>query len=113
MKEPGPESEYLGPTPASHSRETSVDAEPLYYEIRVGGRLDDRWAAWFGGLSLTRMGDGTTLLAGPVADQAALYGLLERMRDLGLSLLNLNVVRFEGVAQFKGLQTEAIAGQGL
>ena len=57
-----------------------------WYEIRVQGRLDDRWAAWFDGLDLTRTDDGTTVLRGPVADQAALHGLLHKLRDLGVAL---------------------------
>jgi len=62
------------------------------YEIRVRGHIDPRWAARFEGLRLTRDSDGTTLIAGPVADQAALHGLLRRVRDLGLPLVSvLNV----------------------
>jgi len=57
-----------------------------WYEIRVQGRLDDRWAAWFDGLDLSWTDDGTTLLRGPVTDQAALHGLLHKLRDLGVPL---------------------------
>ncbi len=57
------------------------------YEIRVGGHLDARWAAWFDGLTLVHASDGTTVLSGPVADQAALHGVLARIRDLGLPLV--------------------------
>jgi hypothetical protein len=59
------------------------------YEIRVEGRLDTRWAAWFDGLALTYEADGTTVLHGPVVDQAALHGLLQKVRDLGLSLVSV------------------------
>ena len=59
----------------------------MTYEIRVGGRLDTRWAAWFDGLTLTHGGDGTTVLRGVVVDQAALHGVLQKVRDLGLPLL--------------------------
>jgi hypothetical protein len=62
---------------------------PTAYEIRVQGHLAPRWAAWFDGLSLTAEGDGTTALRGPVADQAALHGLLQRLRDTGLPLLSV------------------------
>jgi hypothetical protein len=57
------------------------------YEIRVRGHLDARWAAWFDGLCLTQQSDGTTLLQGAVIDQAALHGLLGKVRDLGLPLI--------------------------
>jgi hypothetical protein len=57
------------------------------YEIRVRGHLDARWAAWFDGLSLTHQADGTTLIQGTVVDQAALHGLLGKVRDLGLPLI--------------------------
>ncbi|WP_107772247.1 hypothetical protein [Nocardioides sediminis] len=60
-----------------------------WYEIRVHGRLDDRWAAWFDGLDLCRADDGTTALRGPVTDQAALHGLLHKLRDLGVPLLSV------------------------
>jgi hypothetical protein len=59
------------------------------YEIRLKGRLDGRWAAWFDGLSLTHESTGTTLIHGPVADQAALHGLLTKVRDLGLPLISV------------------------
>jgi hypothetical protein len=62
------------------------------YEIRLEGHLDPRWAAWFDGLALTRDGDGTTLIHGPVVDQAALHGLLQKVRDLGLPLVSVNRV---------------------
>ena len=59
------------------------------YEIRLKGHLEARWAAWFDGLSLRHDADGTTILSGPVADQAALHGLLRKVRDLGLPLLSV------------------------
>ena len=65
------------------------------YEIRLKGHLDARWAAWFDGLSLSRDSDGTTVLRGPVADQAALHGLLHKVRDIGLPLIC--VVRIDPV----------------
>jgi hypothetical protein len=63
--------------------------EPGWYEIRLKGHLDTRWAERFEGLSFTHGSDGTTILAGPVVDQAALYGLLRKVRDLGLPLLSV------------------------
>ncbi len=62
------------------------------YRIRVRGHLDDRWSDWLGGLSVQRQKDGTTVLFGPVVDQAALHGVLIRIRDLGLPLLSVNRV---------------------
>jgi hypothetical protein len=64
---------------------------PRVYEIRLGGHLDRSWAAWFEGLSLTLEG-GDTLLTGPVLDQAALHGLLKRVRDLGMPLISVSPV---------------------
>ncbi len=60
------------------------------YEIRIEGHLDDRWADWFGGLTVTLEQEGNTLLTGRVVDQAALYGLLRKVRDLGMPLLSVN-----------------------
>ena len=69
---------------------TGVYHGPGSYEIRLKGHLHSRWSAWFDGLSLTNESDGTTLIHGPVADQAALYGLLQKTRDLGLPLISVN-----------------------
>ncbi len=73
----------IHPFPEDHN-------EPELYEIRIKGHLDDRWASWFGGLSITREDNGDTLLTDPVIDQSALYGLLKKVRDLGLHLLSVN-----------------------
>ena len=59
------------------------------YRIRVKGHLNDRWSDWLGGLAVQRQEDGTTLLVGPVVDQAALHGVIIRIRDLGLPLLSV------------------------
>jgi hypothetical protein len=83
-----------GNTERSTMSDTSAvghrDAGP--YEIRLRGHLDARWTAWFDGLSLTHASDGTTIIHGPVADQAALHGLLQKVRDLGLPLLSVTQV---------------------
>ena len=60
------------------------------YQIRLRGQLGPGWAEWFGGLAVTLDDHGDTLLTGPVADQAALYGVLKRVRDVGLPLLAVN-----------------------
>ena len=67
--------------------------KPGRYDIRVKGHLDDRRASWFEGLTLTREDGGDTLLSGQVADQAALYGLLRKVRDLGMPLISVTRVR--------------------
>jgi hypothetical protein len=59
------------------------------YEIRIQGRLDGRWSAWFDGMELVLADDGSTLIRGQVVDQAALHGLIQKVRDLGLPLLSV------------------------
>jgi hypothetical protein len=59
------------------------------YEIRLAGRLDSHWTAWFDGLTVSFESDGTTVISGPISDQAALHGLLQRVRDLGLPLVSV------------------------
>ena len=78
----------MSETPAS----TETHDEIWHYEIRVHGHLADPWADWFEGLTLTREENGQTLLSGPVADQAALHGLLRKVRDLAMPLLSVNRV---------------------
>jgi hypothetical protein len=68
---------------------SQAQPEPVHYEISLQGHLSARWVDWFDGLSVTHASDGTTVLAGPVADQAALHGLLAKIRDLGLELLEV------------------------
>jgi len=71
---------------------TKIQDEPALYEIRLKGQLADRWAGWFGDVSIRLEDDDTTLLTCPVIDQAALYGLLKKVRSLGLPLLSVNRV---------------------
>lgn len=74
----------------THAQRTETHAhQPAVYEIRVKGHLGRQWADWFEGLSITLEDSGTTLLTGPVLDQAALHGLLKKVRDLGLPLLSV------------------------
>ena len=63
------------------------------YQIRLEGQLDPQWADWFGGMTVTLEDDGDTLLTGPVVDQAALHGLLKKVRDLGMPLISVNRVQ--------------------
>lgn len=65
---------------------------PTGYEIRIGGHLDQHWSAWFDGLTLTHESDGTTKLSGFVADQAALHGVLAKVRDLGIVLISVEAM---------------------
>jgi hypothetical protein len=77
----------------ANKREPSRDADqPPVYQIRLKGHLGHQWRNWFEGLTITLEEDGNTLLTGPVCDQAALHGLLKKVRDLGMPLLSINFV---------------------
>lgn len=65
-------------------------SQPAIYQIRLEGQLGPEWADWFGGMSLALAVNGDTLLTGPVTDQAALHGLLKKVRDLGMPLISVN-----------------------
>ena len=67
-------------------------SQPVVYQIRIKGQLGNQWRYWFEGLAITLEEDGNTLLTGPVVDQAALHGLLKKVRDLGMPLLSVNRV---------------------
>jgi hypothetical protein len=62
-------------------------------QIRVKGQIDERWSEWLDGLTITHIGEDQTLLTGPILDQAALYGLIAKLRDLGLPLVAVNSVQ--------------------
>ena len=66
------------------------ESTPTIYEIRIKGYLGSQWQEWFEGLTITPEEHGSTLLTGPVVDQAALHGLIKRVRDLGLPLISVN-----------------------
>jgi hypothetical protein len=77
--------------PDKHSQKTDL-GQPMVYQIRIKGHLDCAWTNWFGGLTITLEEGGETLLTGPVVDQAALFGLLRKVRNLGMPLLSVNRV---------------------
>jgi hypothetical protein len=71
---------------------TTDSSQLLVYQIRIKGHLGQQWMDWFDGLTITLEDNGETLLTGPVADQAALHGLLKKVRDLGIPLVSINRV---------------------
>ena len=78
----------------SNSPDPTIDsAHPVIYQIRIEGQLGSQWTDWFEGLTITREENGETLITGSVVDQAALYDLLKKVRDLGLPLLAVNRVK--------------------
>jgi len=80
----------LDRTPTSATGPTAADLDPVpQYEIRVAGHLASRWSAWFDGLTIATDDDGTTVIRGPVVDQAALHGLIQKLRDAGIPLVSL------------------------
>jgi hypothetical protein len=72
-----------------HSPQQAAD-QPLVYQIRIKGHLGQQWTDWFEGLTITLEDNGNTLLTGPVIDQAALHGILKKVRDLGMPLISVN-----------------------
>lgn len=78
---------------SEQSKFHNTSPEAPVYEIRVGGHLSDEWVNWFEGLTITLEDNGNTLLIGKIADQAELYGVLRRVRDLGLPLISVNRIK--------------------
>ena len=76
--------------------DSDADADqPTVYEIRLKGQLEQHWTDWFGGLAITLEDNGDTLLSGPIVDQAALHGVLRKVRDLGMPLLSITPRDYE------------------
>jgi hypothetical protein len=73
----------------------NMETSPVIYEIRIAGHLSSQWADWFEGLTITLEENGDTLITGPVVDQAALHGLLKKVRDLGLPLVSVSPVKHD------------------
>jgi len=89
----------------SNKRSAEHDADqPVVYQIRIKGHLSPQWMGWFEGLTITLEEDGDTLLRGTVVDQAALHGLLRKVRDLGMPLLSVNSVGLNHPEAADGLQ---------
>ncbi len=74
---------------SNHPKQNTGSNQPRVYQIRMKGHLSQQWMDWFDGLAITLEEDGDTLLTGPVVDQAALHGLLKKVRDLGLPLVSV------------------------
>jgi hypothetical protein len=81
--------------------------QPVVYQIRIKGQLDPEWTDWFEGLAVTLEEDGNSLLTGEVIDQAALHGLLKKMRDLGLPLVSVSPVKSDPSTQLGASQADA------
>ncbi len=85
----------------------TVPGQPMVYQIRLKGHLSSQWADWFEGLTITLEDNGDTLLTGPVIDQAALHGLLKKVRDLGLPLISVSPVEPGPSTTFETGQADA------
>ena len=78
----------------SNTLNSEIDpSQPMIYQIRIRGHLGRQWTDWFEGLSITLEDNGETLLTGPLLDQAALHGVLKKVRDIGMPLLSVNRVK--------------------
>lgn len=86
---------------------------PMVYQIRLAGQLGEQWTAWFDGLTITLTANGDTLLTGPVVDQAALYGLLKKVRDLGVPLLAVTCIESDQPAIADPVTRVIIPGESL
>lgn len=91
------------PTSTSDSDQANI------YHIKVKGHLDCHWSDWFENLMITLEEDGTTLLSGPVVDDAALHGLLKRVRDSGMQLLSVNLVETDQTDPAEGAQSRHLS----
>jgi hypothetical protein len=78
---------------ANEINSESEKAQPLVYQIKIKGHLGREWTDWFEGLTIMALDNGETLLTGPVLDQAALHGVLRKVRDVGMPLLSINCVQ--------------------
>jgi hypothetical protein len=89
--------------PMSNKLEPEANSgQPMIYQMRVKGHLGSDWTDWFEGLTIICEDNGETLLTGPVIDQAALHGLLKKVRDLGIQLVSVNPILVDGTRLDKG-----------
>ena len=72
---------------STHANFDTAAGQPMIYQVRIQGHLSGQWSGWFGGLTITQEDNGETLFTGPVVDQAALHGVLNKLRDLALSII--------------------------
>jgi hypothetical protein len=89
---------------SNNSDPTTNPSRTVIYQIRIKGHLGHQWTDWFEGLTITLEEDGDTLLTGPVADQAALHGLLKKVRDLGLPLISVSPVQFNETHSYRSIK---------
>lgn len=75
---------------ANEHNPKTESGQRMFYEIRIKGHLGDQWTDWFEGMNITLEENGSTLITGPVLDQAGLHGLLKKVRDVGMTLLSVN-----------------------
>ncbi len=85
---------------------TTEPSQPSVYQIRLKGHLGSQWSDWFEGLTITLAEEGETLLTGPVADQAALHGVLKKVRDLGMPLVSVNRVQINETHPYRSKREE-------
>lgn len=85
--------------------------QPMVYQIRIKGHLNDQWVDWFEGMNIILEGNGNTLLTGPVIDQSALHGLLKKVRDLGMTLLSVNGVHLDQAEAPEASQSFLLSNQ--
>ena len=86
---------------SSELKPKSTPSQTVIYQIRIKGHLGSQWTDWFQGLTITLQEDGDTLLTGPVTDQAALHGLLKKVRDLGMPLVSVNQVQLDETHSYR------------
>lgn len=84
--------------------------ETTVYQLRIAGHIAPSWSAWFEQLEITQLADGSTLLTGPIVDQAALFGLLKKVRDLGRPLISVNLLNSKWQALLPG-QVDELKGK--